>query len=585
MGEKVSCKALEPKSEPSGEDDAKAKEAEKASAGSDPLLCDLLDISLVGIYRTNLQGDVLYVNDALTRMLEFSAPEEMLAESISFRYKNLKDKEIITERLKKAGRVSNLLVELSTKTGQTRKGLLSAALNGDTISGMIMDITGISEAKEQLVYEACHDKLTDLPNRTLFIDRLEQTIQHSRRRKDALFAVVLLDLDRFRAVNVGLGHGAGDQLIIEMARRLEASLRGGDTVARIGGDEFVILFQDIEDVSDMVRVAERIKKALAAPINLNGQQVCTSASMGIVLSAPTYDQAEEMLRDADIALHRAQCCGTGCHEIFDKLMHERAVARLQLENDLRQAVAREEFRVHYQPIVSLATGRIIGLEALVRWQHPKQGLVPPMEFIPVAEETGLIIPMGFWVLREACVQMCDGLSNFSAAPPLFMSVNLSARQFSQPDLVDQIERILRDSGLDGRRLMLEITESVVMEHAESAAAALNQLKTLGVQLSIDDFGTGYSSLSCLHSYPIDSLKIDRSFIGEMGADRRNLEIVRTIIALAGNLGMHVTAEGIETAEQLAQLRALRCEYGQGYLFSKPLDGEAIKHLLSSQPKW
>jgi len=346
----------------------------------------------------------------------------------------------------------------------------------------------------------------------------------------------------------------------------------------------VILLQEIEDVTDTVRVAARIKEALAVPVNLNGQQVCMSASMGIVLSDSGYDQPEDMLRDADIALHRAQSSGTACHEVFDRAMHERAVARLQLENDLRLAVEREEFLVHYQPIISLATGRIMALEALVRWQHPKQGLVPPMEFIPLAEETGLIVPMGFWVLREACGQMRDGLS-FSTDLPLLISVNLSARQFSQSDLVGQIERILQESGVEARSVILEITESVVMEHAESAAAALAQLKRLGVQVSIDDFGTGYSSLSCLHSYPIDTLKIDRSFIGNMGADPRNLEIVRTIISLAGNLGMHVTAEGIETAEQLAQLRALQCDYGQGYLFSKPMDGEPIKRLLASQPKW
>jgi diguanylate cyclase (GGDEF)-like protein len=517
-------------------------------------------------------------------MLEFESPEEMMSEGVLPRYENLKDRDVLIEKLKKSGRVTNFSFELTTKTGKRKKGLLSAALDGETISGMLVDITDLDRTREQLVYETCHDKLTGLPNRALFVDRLEQTIRNSRRRKDALFAVTLLDLDRFRAVNVGLGHEAGDRLIIEMARRLETCLRGGDTVARIGGDEFVILLQDVEDVTDTVRVAERIEEALAVPVNLNGQEVSMSASMGIVLSETDYDQPEDVLRDADIALHRAQCCGTGCHEVFDRAMHERAVARLQLENDLRLAVEREEFLVHYQPIISLATGRIMALEALVRWQHPKQGLVPPMEFIPLAEETGLIVPMGFWVLREACGQMRDGLS-LSTDPPLLISVNLSARQFSQPDLVGQIEQILQESGVEARSMMLEITESVVMEHAESAAAALTQLKTLGVQLSIDDFGTGYSSLSCLHSYPIDSLKIDRSFIGKMNADTRNLEIVRTIVALAGNLGMHVTAEGIETAEQLAQLRALQCDYGQGYLFSKPMDGESIKRLLASQPKW
>jgi diguanylate cyclase (GGDEF)-like protein/PAS domain S-box-containing protein len=584
MAERLSYKALEQKIGALEEEAAKGRWAAQALKDSEKQLCDLADNSLVGVYRSNLQGDILSVNKALAKMLEFESAEEMMSEGVLARYANLKDRDVLIEKLKQSGRVTNFSFELRTKTGKTRKGLLSAALDGVTISGMIVDITDLDRAREQLVYETCHDKLTGLPNRPLFMDRLEQTIRHSRRRKEALFAVALLDLDRFRAVNVGLGHRAGDRLIIETARRLEASLRSGDTLARIGGDEFVILLQEIEDVTDTVRVAERIKEALAAPVNLNGQQVCISASMGIVLSDPGYDQSEDILRDADIALHRAQSSGTARHEVFDRAMHERAVARLQLENDLRLAVEREEFLVQYQPIVSLATGRIMGLEALVRWQHPKKGLVPPMEFIPLAEETGLIVPMGFWVLREACVQMRDGLS-FSADLPLLISVNLSARQFSQPDLVDQIERILGDSGVEARSVMLEITESVVMEHAESAAAALAQLKTLGVQLSIDDFGTGYSSLSCLHSYPIDTLKIDRSFIGNMGADPRNLEIVRTIVALAGNLGMHVTAEGIETAEQLAQLRALQCDYGQGYLFSKPMDGEPIKRLLASRPQW
>jgi diguanylate cyclase (GGDEF)-like protein/PAS domain S-box-containing protein len=584
MAGRPSYKALEQKIGALEEEAARGRWAAEALKESERQLCDLADNSLVGVYRTNLRGDILSVNKALAQMLEFESPEEMMSESVLPRYANVKDRDVLIKKLKQAGRVTNFSFELVTKTGNTRKGLLSAALEDETISGMIVDITDLDRAREQLVYETCHDKLTGLPNRALFVDRLEQTIRHSRRRKDALFAVALLDLDRFRAVNVGLGHRAGDRLIMEMAKRLEGCLRSGDTVARIGGDEFVILLQDIEDVSDTIRVVERIEESLAVPVNLKGQQVCMSASMGIVLSAPDYSQAEDMLRDADIALHRAQGSGTACHEVFDRAMHERAVAHLQLENDLRLAVEREEFRVHYQPIVSLGSGRIMGLEALVRWQHPKRGLVPPMEFIPLAEETGLILPMGFWVLRKACVEMREELS-FSGESPVLLSVNLSAKQFSQADLVDQIQRILRESGVEAGSVMLEITESVVMEHAEFAAAALTQLKTLGVQLSIDDFGTGYSSLSCLHSYPIDTLKIDRSFVGKMGMDTKNMEIVRTIVALAGNLGMHVTAEGIETAEQLAQLRALQCACGQGYLFSKPLEAEAIKQLLSSKPKW
>jgi EAL domain-containing protein (putative c-di-GMP-specific phosphodiesterase class I) len=362
-------------------------------------------------------------------------------------------------------------------------------------------------------------------------------------------------------------------------------LRTGDTVARLGGDRFTILLHEINDVSDTIRVAERVQKKLGVPLNLGGQDITMSASMGIVLSAPDYEQPEDILRDADIALHRAKTSGEARHEVFDRAMHESAISRLQLENDLRRAVEGQEFRVQYQPIVSLRTGRIVGFEALVRWHHPERGIVSPLDFIPLAEETGMIIPIGQYVLCEACRQASQWQAKFPAEQPLSISVNLSSKQFSQPDLVDQVEQTLRENHLETHSLILEITESVVMENAEAATAALVELKALGVQLSIDDFGTGYSSLSYLHSFPINSLKIDRSFIGKMNVDNTNLEIVRTVVALACSLGMNVTAEGIETAEQLAQLRALQCQYGQGYLFSKPLDSEAAAKLLSSEPQW
>jgi diguanylate cyclase (GGDEF)-like protein/PAS domain S-box-containing protein len=451
--------------------------------------------------------------------------------------------------------------------------------------GIVLDITERKKTEQKLAYDAFYDEVTTLPNRALFLDRLRQRIRSASRYKGSLFAVMLLDLNRFRVINNSLGPRIGAQLLCEAARRLQASLRAGDTVARLGGDRFTILLHEINDVSDTIRVAERIQKNLGLPLNLGGQDITVSASMGIVLSAPDYEQPEDILRDADIALHRAKTSGEARHEVFDRAMHESAISRLQLENDLRRAVEGQEFRVQYQPIVSLRTGRIVGFEALVRWHHPERGIVSPLDFIPLAEETGMIVLIGQYVLCEACCQASQWQAKFSDEQPLSISVNLSSKQFSQPDLVDQIKQVLKKSHLEAKSLTLEITESVVMENAEAAAAALMKLKTLGVQLSVDDFGTGYSSLSYLHSFPINSLKIDRSFIGKMNVDNTSLEIVRTVVALAYNLGMNVTAEGIETAEQLAQLRALQCQYGQGFLFSKPLDSEAAAKLLSSEPQW
>jgi diguanylate cyclase (GGDEF)-like protein len=435
----------------------------------------------------------------------------------------------------------------------------------------------LQESKEHFRHAAFHDALTGLPNRALLADHLKLAIERSKRREDHLFAVLFLDLDRFKNINDSLGHTIGDQLLIAIARRVEGCLRPMDTVARLGGDEFAILLDGLEHFNDAIHVADRVQQELAQPFTLRGQEVYTTASIGIALSTTGYDDPDSILRDADIAMYRAKDNGKARYELFDTIMHTRAVALLKLENDLRRAIERQEFRIFYQPIVSLDTDQIAGFEALVRWEHPDRGMVSPDEFIPISEETGLIMDIGLWVLQESCMQVRQWQTLFQR--PLTLSVNLSGKQFVQTNLIEQIKQALQATDFDPRMLRLEITESVVMENAEAAASMLLQLRDLGVNLSIDDFGTGYSSLSYLHRFPVSTLKIDRSFIGRMGEGNENAEIVRTIMTLASNLGMEVVAEGVENEEQLAQLRALKCEYGQGYLFSMPVDAHAAKGLL------
>ena len=450
------------------------------------------------------------------------------------------------------------------------------------IAGSQTDITARKKAEEQLLHNAFYDALTELPNRALFIDRLGVSFAHMKRRKDYLFAVLFLDLDRFKNINDSFGHVIGDQLLVLVAERLKNILRLGDTVARFGGDEFTILLEDIKDLSDAVFIAERINKELAYPFNLNGKEMFINASIGIAKSETDYEQPGEILRNADTAMYRAKLYGKARYLVFDKTMHTDTLELFQLETDLRYAIDRQEFVIYYQPIISLETGKISGFEALVRWRHPERGLLLPTEFVPLAEETGQIVPIGLWVLREACQQVRKWQEQFLPDPPLTVSVNVSCKQFSQPDLVEQMLHILEETGLDPQNLVLEITESGIMQNAEIVTLLFSRLKALKVQLNIDDFGTGYSSLSYLHQFPINALKIDRSFVIRLGNNGKNSEVVRSIVELAHNMRMHVIAEGVESLDHLQILEALKCEYAQGYLFAHPLDSEAAEGLLANR---
>jgi diguanylate cyclase (GGDEF)-like protein/PAS domain S-box-containing protein len=464
------------------------------------------------------------------------------------------------------------------------RGLLirDAADTPYRLVGAQTDITTRKVGEEQLLFNALHDGLTGLANRTLFIERLEHSISLARRHEDSTFAVIFFDLDRFKVINDSLGHVTGDQLLITIAHRLKGCLRSSDTCARLGGDEFAILLEHIQDNSEVIRIVERMQQILKTPFVLNNQEVFVNASIGVILNTAGYETPEDLIRDVDTAMYRAKAMGRGRYEIFTQEMHEHAVSLLQLETDLRRAIARKEFLVVYQPVMELRTGKITGFEALVRWQQPERGLISPADFIPIAEETGLILPIGRWVLHEACRQMREWHQQYPTYKALTISVNMSRKQLSQPDLMQQVQQILDETGLEPRCLKLEITESAIMEDIKLATSLMQQLKTLGVQIVMDDFGTGYSSLSHLHLFPIDTLKIDPSFVHKADTDLEKVEIIRTVISLAWNLGIDVVAEGIETKRQMSQLKLLKCDLAQGYLFSRPLSSEAATDFLTRQ---
>ena len=452
------------------------------------------------------------------------------------------------------------------------------------MAGSMTDISARKRAEEQLVHDAFHDGLTGLANRSLFLDRVGMALQALPREHQGTFAVLFLDLDRFKTVNDSLGHSVGDLLLVAIARRLEKLMRPSDTVARLGGDEFAVLAFGVREGSDAVHIAERVHRSLVAPFDVAGQQVHITASIGIALPELNGASADGLLRDADLAMYRAKATGPGRYEVFDLELHRATVQLLKLENELRRGVAAGDFVMHYQPIISLASGRIAGFEALTRWQHPERGLVSPTHFIALAEETGLIVQLGWLVLERACRQACLWQERFPTDPPYFMSVNVSGKLFAQDGAVEQLLKILEASRLPPESLRLEVTESVVLHHGEEVMRRLRLLRDFGVQLSIDDFGTGYSSLSYLQRFRYDELKIDRSFVRDIdGGD--SLAIVETILSLASHLGIGVVAEGIETAEQLAHLRNLGCPHGQGFWFAQPLAPEAAEELLASNACW
>jgi PAS domain S-box-containing protein len=557
-------------------------------------------IALVGS-----DGRRLYNSPAYQKVLGYS-PED-LKDSSSFDQIHPDDRPRVlkaAEQARLTGHGEPMEYRIRHKDGSwrtlesTASPIRNAKGQTDKLVIVNRDITDRKRAEELLAHNAFHDGLTNLPNRALFLDRLQHALTLSKRHANYKFAVLLIDIDEFKIVNDSLGHTAGDELLIKIGQRLKEAVRRADTVsrprgnglvdkpasddtlARLGGDEFTILLDDIRDPIEAVRVAERVQAELATPFVVNQQEIVISASIGITASTSPHTQAEDLLRDADIAMYRAKRAGKARCEVSDTAMHEAAVKRLRLETDLRKAFEQGEFRVFYQPIVSLQTGKITGFEALTRWQRP-EGIVPPIEFIAVAEEIGLIIPMNRQLRREACLQLQSWQSEFPATPPLTMSVNITPKEFAQPDLASEIGNTLAEIGFDPGCLQLEIIETVAMGDAEKSGQVLAQLKALGVRLSIDDFGTGYSSLSRLRRIPVDTLKIDRAFIMNMDSDAESHEIVRVIIMLAHNLGLKVVAEGTETGEHIRLLKQLNCEMSQGYNYSRPADAQAMFKLLAS----
>jgi diguanylate cyclase (GGDEF)-like protein/PAS domain S-box-containing protein len=531
-------------------------------------------------------GKIVYANPAAASLFGAEGVDTLLGLGVAdFVHLDHRENFLARENHLKENQQPNLKAEKFVRLdGQVRD--IEVVLASVTYEGrpatqiLTRDITERRRAEEQLLHDAFHDSLTGLPNRALFIDHLKLAVNHCRRRRGYLFAVLFIDLDRFKIINDSLGHLVGDELLSAIAHRLEICLRDGDTIARLGGDEFTILLDGIKDYGDAQRVAERVQEVLEQPFNLAGRELFVTASVGIKYSGGG-EQPEDLLRDADTAMYCAKALGKAQSQVFDARMHKRALTLLEIESDLRRAMEREEFDVHYQPIVSLANGRISGFEALVRWSHPERGLVSPTDFIPIAEETGLVIQIDRWVLKQACLQMRRWQEALPVTRGMKISVNLSCKQFMQPTIVEQVLDTLQETGLDPCSLKLEITESVMMERGDYAMSVLEQLSKAGIELSLDDFGTGYSSLSYIHHFPVSTLKIDQSFIKRIGGEQ-NGEIVRAVVALARNLGLEVVAEGIETVTQFDQLKALGCEQGQGYYFSEPLDEVLATELIQKE---
>jgi diguanylate cyclase (GGDEF)-like protein/PAS domain S-box-containing protein len=544
-----------------------------------------------GIFGLDLQGKTTFINPAAARMTGWDIDELSGQRLHDFLHHSKPDgtpypsEECPIYAVFKTGATLSRDNEVFWRKDGTHfpvEYVSTPIVEGDKILGAVVTFKDITERKaleKKLQYQAFHDPLTDLPNRALFMDRLGHALARAGQQATEV-AVLFTDLDNFKVINDSLGHKAGDQLLVAVAQRLKACLRPVDTVARLGGDEFTLLLEGVTGVSDAARVAERIAQELRAPFALEAQEVFATTSTGIAVSSSAQGQPTDLLRHADLAMYRAKSKGKACYEVFEPNMSTDALERLELETDLRRALGREEFRVYYQPEILLESGDIVGMEALVRWEHPEHGLLLPQEFLPIAEESNLIMPIGQWVLREACKQLRTWQEQYPNLAPLVMSVNLSTREFFQPSLIAEI---LRETGVDPRTLQLEITEgAVAYDNAQNANNTLWNLKTLGVQLAIDDFGMGYSSLSYLKRFPVDLLKIDRSFVRELGKDLKDTKIVAAIIHLARALDLKVIAEGVETAEQVEQLRKMKCDMVQGSYFSKPLPSGAVSDLLQQQ---
>ena len=551
----------------------------------------MLDTMQLGVTQASADGEILYANPAVWEMHGYTVAE-LVGSNLSLFPASQGDEPTID------GWSSELTGQASERVHKRKDGsTLVVRATSDVVSGSAggtivtsyEDITERRQEEEELhdrheresIHAALHDPLTGLPNKLLLLDLIEHALGRCKRRNDYMFAVLVFNLDRFHLVNDGLGHAMGDQLLNAVAERLKPCFRSVDTMARLSGDEFGVLLDDINDVSDAIRVSDRIQEQLASPFQCGSQEVFTSGRMGVALSTTGYERAEDALRDATLALHRVTSGTAVRHAVFDPVMQHRAHARLELETDLRWAMEREEFRVFYQPIVSLKSGEIADVEALLRWEHPRRGLLEPPEFLSVAEETGLIIPLGLWVLEHSCGQLRGWQEQISTESPLSLSVNLSGKQVLWEDMAQHVERVLEETGLDGRSLRLEMTETVMMDDADPMLSVLADLKKLNVSLDIDAFGIGYSSLRYLHQFLIDSLKIDRSFIANLHTSSESQEIVRTILALAQNIGVRVVAEGVETPDELDLLKELNCELAQGHLFSKPIRHEEITPLIGS----
>lgn len=545
----------------------------------------LLDAVGQAIIATDLEGKTTYWNRCAEELYGWSAEEVIgrrLAEFVICEDQQERAAEIRTEL--RAGKSWSGAFTVRRRDGTTFPAMVTDTPVHDErgnlvgIIGVSMDITERKRAEEQLEYQAFHDSLTGLPNRHLFVDRLGQALRHSERRGGE-FAVLYLDLDNFKIVNDSLGHEAGDRLLVAVAERLQAYLRPDDTLARFGGDEFAILLEDSTSPTDAIRVTSRITEGLRKPFVLDAQDVYAIPSIGMAVSATGQGLPEELLSNAHTAMYRAKEKGEVDYQVFDPSMDEQSLSRLKLENDLRQAIEGEEFAIHYQPLVNLQTTRTFEVEALVHWKHPERGLVPPSEFIPLAEESGLIVPLGKWVLKESCRQAREWQERYPSRPPLILSVNLSGKQLQHPDMVRTVEQILRETGLEARCLGLDITETVLIETAEGSGSVLERLKGMGVRLNIDDFGTGYSSFYYLKHLPADTLKIDKSLMDGVGQDAQDTAIVQTIVELAHILGLEVVGEGVETDEQAEWLREMGCDVGQGFYFARPLPPDAISQLL------